>query len=329
MKLREKGKEEVAVSITRNFVPCMSLRTRFWCFTLNNPRYTLDVELNIPEVRYCVWQHELSESGTEHLQGYIEFAGAVGLARVRRLIPKAHWEPRRGTALEASAYCKKEETRIDGPWEYGTMGEGQGSRSDLAAFKTAIESGKTDVELKDEFFALFLRYHKMINTVRELSLPPRSQKTEVWFLYGPPGAGKSYWVKQREPDAYWKQPGDAWFDGYRGQDAIVLDEFRKCIQWAMLLQLCDAYPLRVPVKGGFSSVVAKRLYITTNRRPAELYKNSEDDPDKFPLDALTGRIEHFLVFVQGIEFPRMPRSDRHLDVSIREFDNYADALEYM
>ena len=49
---------------------------------------------------------------------------------------------------------------------------------------------------------------------------------EVWVLWGPSGTGKSRWVAATWPDAFWKSPESKWWDGYSGQETVVLDDFK-------------------------------------------------------------------------------------------------------
>nr|AHC72202.1 master replication initiator protein [Faba bean necrotic stunt virus] len=87
-----------------------------WCFTLNNPLSPLFLH---ESMKYLVYQIEQGESGNVHFQGYIEMKKRTSLAGMKKLIPGAHFEKRRGTQGEARAYAMKEESRIEGPWEYG------------------------------------------------------------------------------------------------------------------------------------------------------------------------------------------------------------------
>lgn len=95
-----------------------------WVFTLNNPTAQEEALLNslVPNVAvYVVFQREKGEvQGTEHFQGYIELKAKKTLHAMRSLLERAHLEPRKGTQQQAIDYSKKEDTRIDGPWEFGT-----------------------------------------------------------------------------------------------------------------------------------------------------------------------------------------------------------------
>lgn len=81
-------------------------------------------------VTYMVYQLEVGAEGGEHYQGYMEFMGKHSFASICAIpgMARAHLEPRRGTPLQADAYCRKADTRVDGPWSWGVMKE-QGEKS--------------------------------------------------------------------------------------------------------------------------------------------------------------------------------------------------------
>lgn len=149
-----------------------------WCFTLNNP--TDDERTHLaslstsasPVVSYLVVGREVGDSGTPHLQCFVQCDRRISLARCRRLIsPRAHYEIARGTPLEAANYCKK-----DGDFdEYGQLSAGQGKRNDwedLRAFvvdKGAVPSNR---ELASTFPALFSRSTRLREICASFLPPP-------------------------------------------------------------------------------------------------------------------------------------------------------------
>lgn len=264
------------------------MTSRNWCFTLNNPDGQINVDLELhPQMRYAVYQLEQGEHGTTHYQGYVEFAKPQRLSAMKNLLPTAHFENRRGTRDQARAYCMKEDTRIEGPFEIGNFeAGGQGSRIDIKKLKEDIDKGDTDKQLWDNHAAAYLRYYKAIDRIRLFMCAPRNTKTKVTFIYGPPATGKSYQAQQL-PNAYWKQRSN-WWCGYRSGQSVVLDEFYGWLPWGTMLQIMDEYPLIVETKGGQVVFTAPELIITSNKLPTQWYNES------YPLQALIRRIDRYV-----------------------------------
>jgi hypothetical protein len=85
---------------------------KMWCFTWNNydsskvPEFR---DLLHKEGKY-IFQAEVGESGTAHLQGYIEFNEKCRpLSRIK--IKEIHWEKAKGTKRENQKYCSKLNTK--------------------------------------------------------------------------------------------------------------------------------------------------------------------------------------------------------------------------
>ena len=66
------------------------------------------------------------------------------MGKVKKLfdINFIHLEIRRGTQQQARDYCQKHDTRVDGPWEYGTPHKA-GKRNDIEEMYDDIEEGFT------------------------------------------------------------------------------------------------------------------------------------------------------------------------------------------
>lgn len=289
---------------------------RAWCFTLNNP--TIDSATlfgHLQYARYAVYQHERGEQDTLHAQGYVEFTRPVRLAALKKMLATAHWEPRMGTREQARAYCMKEDTRVDGPWEHGLFSSGgAGTRTDLQDLKRKIDEGASIEEIADEHFKEFLRHERGIRAYKLLKNPKRDWKTKVIVLVGMPNSGKSHWARTNYPDAYWKQ-NSKWWCGYDNHETVIMDDFYGWLPWSVLLNIMDCYPVQVETKGGNCNFVAKTLIITSNADPNTWYdyKNSHMN-----WAALERRIDQFY----GCKYLDDTRILKDFGTDYRAFSNY-------
>lgn len=252
-------------------------QTRFWMFTINNYQDAAEPG-RWEKAEYVVWQAEKGESGTPHLQGYAVMHDRCRISGMKKVHPTAHWEPRAGTHLQAKAYVTKAETRVDGPWEVGEEPESeQGKRNDLLSLKRRLDAGATESQIAqdDETFPVWAKYGKVIPRYRMLTGRQRDWHTYCHVLWGPPGVGKSRKARDLAgPDAFWlaRPAGQtAWFDGYIGQETVVIDEFYGWLSLDLLCRLLDRYPCNVETKGGSVSFVARRIFITSNTAPTQWY----------------------------------------------------------
>lgn len=138
------------------------------CFTLNN--YS-DLEESIVRgsvgevgIKYIIYGKEVGESGTPHLQGYMQVNHDKYDRLKRRFGDRIHLEKQRGDSAEARDYCKK-----DGEWyEFGryehiaSPKKRQGERKDLDLVKEAIKEGKSYDELVDTHFGTVAKYGRFI-----------------------------------------------------------------------------------------------------------------------------------------------------------------------
>ena len=137
---------------------------------------------------------------TPHLQGYIYFEHQTALPKCKRLLPRAHLEPQRGTISQAINYCHKDKdfyefgNRPETPEEKGKRGrEGIEQRWKLA------KEGRFE-ELPPEHFKIYKAIY--------LEYKPKPKKLEGELLnewiWGPPGSGKSTLAEKENPIFYEK-----------------------------------------------------------------------------------------------------------------------------
>jgi len=248
-------------------------QNRNWCFTVNNPDSQLAPEEDgwSVHVSFTTWQLELSETGTEHFQGYLECVGKKSLAQLKALpgLETAHLEVRRGTQSQAIAYANKADTRVEGPWSWGEAKE-QGKRSDLLDMKRAVDAGASIKDLWDSNFSSMIRYNRSFKEYKRITTPVRDWIPLIIVIIGPSGVGKSRLARQLFPEAYWKT-NSKWWDDYDGQKDVVWDEFKGYYGFQDLLRVLDSTPLSVETKGSSVQFVAETICFTSNFHPSEWY----------------------------------------------------------
>ncbi len=269
---------------------------------------------------YAVWQLECCpDTQRLHLQGYVEFRQKVRLSQLQTYMPGAHWEERRGTQAQARDYCRKEDTRISGPYEIGEFVEQErGQRNDLVTIKRKLDAGVEFHEVwKDEVhFAACCRNYRSLERYSNLTDSPRSWKTLVYVYWGPTNVGKSTHVAEvAGSDAFYASPstrgGYSWFDLYRGQAFAVLDEFYGVVPFGFLLRLLDFLPMLVEWKGSSRQWKPRVVFITSNKSPLDWYV----DP-KLHVESLYRRLTRvyyvsaFDCVTEDPDFPRGPDEEK-------------------
>ncbi len=303
----------------------MSLHNgRYFVFTWNNPNLDPDdfhASFAGTGDSFLIFQREKGENGTEHYQGYVEFSRNKGISQLKSLNSQIHWENRRGTQAQAIDYSGKEDTRVDGPWQYGEPKKlnNTGVSPD---FLVTVKQAKRLRDVYDSHPDDMRKYPRFAETVRSLYPPPPEDKApEVILLIGPPGTGKTRYVRSREEreDLYVKPcDRDFWMNGYDGHPAVLLDDFAGAsnhVTLTNLLQLIDRYQISVSTKHGHAWWQPERIYITTNIHPSNWY-GYEDRMIHYK--ALQRRFTQVVIF-DGIylpghqELPNVLRKDQLVD----------------
>jgi len=267
---------------------------RNFLFTINNPTEVLDPS-DWMGCTYCVYQMEIGEEGTEHFQGYAEFNNAKSFGTVKSLpgLERAHIEKRKGSAKQARDYCMKEDTRVDGPYEWGIC-SAQGKRSDLEVVKKKLDENVPMKRVAQEHFDVYVKYHKAFAVYKSLIMEKRSWAMDLVFLLGPTGTGKTRTAMELAgEDVYIKPPGP-WWDNYNGEHTIVWDEFYgHSYPFTELLQVLDRYPLLIPFKGGFHQFSSKRIIFTSNQEPENWYNGQRTHQVSWENNPLNRRIRDY------------------------------------
>lgn len=246
---------------------------RNWCFTLNN--YTPEEEAAIQkwEVTYMVYGHEVGESGTPHLQGYVKFQATKRLGAIKKLLPRAHWEQAKGDGKSNYAYCSKEDKE---PFEIGEIPKTRGAaggEGQKRKYEDAYENAKKN-KLEDIPKDILVKHYSTFKTIAKdhmEQLPSLDVLDNHWW-HGPTGTGKSRAAYTAYPGAYRKQC-NKWWDGYQDEEVVIIDDFDKKhdILAHHLKIWCDHYPFIAEVKGGARMIRPKTIILTSNYTPEAIW----------------------------------------------------------
>lgn len=230
--------------------------------------------------KYCIGQiEECPNTAKKHLQFYIRFRVNRRFSWLKKNLPRTiHWEVAKGNFDQNYEYCSKLESRIDGPFEYGDR-PAQGSRKDLVRLQESLDGGKSIQEISKEHFPQFLKYRNSISAYVLLHQPPRMWEMENYIFWGKTGSGKTravYDTSEINGDTVYplsqNANGTVWFDGYGGDDVVLIDDFYGWIKISYMLKLMDRYPMMVQVKGSALPFISKKIIITSNKPPNEWYQ---------------------------------------------------------
>lgn len=255
------------------------MNSRRWLGTIYNENY--DDELSriskLDHVRYVIGQlEECPTTGKLHIQCYVELDSPRKFQYFKS--GASHWEKAKGSPAQCIEYCSKEETRVHPPLEFGER-KTQGARTDLEEVKGLLDSGASIKDVAQSHFKEYCKYRHAFNEYLVLTRQSRDWEMEVYILWGKSGSGKTRAVYDRArsedlsvfPLAQ-NNGGTIWWDGYIGQDIVLIDDFYGWIKISYMLKLMDRYPMNVQVKGGTVPFCSKIIYITSNTEPELWYQ---------------------------------------------------------
>jgi len=224
---------------------------RDWCFT----SFDTVVEFNKDVVKYICWGDEVCpDTGREHLQGFVVFKKTGRIPQVKRWLgsDSVHVESRRGSKDQARDYCFK----------------AGGSKFEFGEFESLTKEElfkKPKRFIVENYPEFYCRFHRVINENQ-----PKGEKwrgVDVVWIWGAPGTGKTREVMEMD-EVYKLDYPYKWFDGYYGEDILLLDDYvEDAIPRGQLLNLLDGYRQRLETKGGHTWALWTKVYITSNKDP--------------------------------------------------------------
>lgn len=243
-------------------------KCRSWFCVWNNPQEfftgceppdmaerALDMWINDHPTRTGAVAYCISAQGLIHFHMVLEDSNMARFSALKKIYPKAHLEPTKGTKEQAEDYINKrgkfaeKGEQVVYVAKYGEIKGSQGQRKDLEIIQSYIDQGMTPRSIMGLQIG-FRRYEKLI---RDAYFFKRSNETKflrevrvIWHV-GDSGTGKTYSIMDLieahgEEDVYlvtdYENGG---LDKYAGEHYLFLDEFRGQIRYSTLLTMLQGY----------------------------------------------------------------------------------------
>lgn len=254
-----------------------------WCLTWNNPphdAFEILAALYDPEVfSYIVAGWEIAPStGTEHLQMFIQFVVKKRLQSVRRMFPGTFAAPMNTTAINAAVYCKKDQQYC----EFGTLISN--TTTNACKFQQFIDQAR-DGKLDEMDPSMLVRHYstakKLQSEIPDSEIVTLDIAAGIW-VHGSPGCGKTTTVTNlyKVPTEAFGKTRSKWWDGYRGQDVVIIDELPPKIDDDLLLNLKiwgDRHIFSAEIKGSSIQVRPSLIIVTSNWTIEQSLAHHSDD----------------------------------------------------
>lgn len=250
-----------------------------WVWTINTKcgQTEPDEPTFSSDVLFATWQKERGALGNVHYQGCFWLKGTKNLTNAKVALGVGHAHMEKAINWErAVQYCRKPDTRIDGPWDHGAepVGPGQGARTDVQLAVTTLKRTRDLAETAEKHAATFVKYHAgMQRYLQLLTKPRRRPNLRIWCLYGETRTGKTTAAWDIFPNLYVLFDAKApWMDGYNEHREVLIDDYGDGkMNIHMLKRVLDQWPMQVPVKGSSTPWNPEIIIITTNQTVNDWY----------------------------------------------------------
>jgi len=131
----------------------------------------------------------------------LNFKEGVRLAALKKHCSKSHFEMVKKDN-GAAKYCMKEDTRVDGPWEYGEKPVERNSKTDWEEVKANAISGNFEAIPAD----ILIKHYQNLKRIRvdHITTKDVEECRGIW-IWGAPGTGKTHHARtQYGEDIYIK-----------------------------------------------------------------------------------------------------------------------------
>ena len=253
-----------------------------------------------------VVSRELHESGEPHLHAYVKYKSQK-TARTKTFDFKGH-HPNVQSCKNYYAvvkYIKKDKDYLEEGIDTKQYVEARENKKSTIGAKL-IKKEQTVEQAVAENPELIFQYGTLKKNVENylLNTTPHEDFERVnYWIVGEPGIGKSQWVRRTFKSLYTKAQ-NKWWDGYRGEEAVLLDDLDSNTLGHYLKIWGDNYAITGEIKGGTIPLPYKQMIITSNYMISQLWRE-----DKTMAAAIARRFKTYTVtgdYQSGYELADYP-----------------------
>lgn len=251
-------------------------KARYWLLTLHDPNW------NPPQELKTLWQwvrgqKEIGNStGAIHWQIFVSYKKAVRLRQIKTDFGNSvHAEPSRSSAAEE--YVFKEETRVEGTqFELGEKAFQRNNAEDWSRIWEKAKKGQIN-DIADEMPNVAIQHYRTLKMIAMdfMECPPDLTVTAGIWIHGPPGVGKSFYARQCYGTNLYLKAQNKWWDGYQGQQNVLLDDLDSDCLGHYLKIWADKYAFTAECKGSSVQIRPKNFIVTSNYTIDELFAKDQ------------------------------------------------------
>lgn len=294
---------------------------RHFAFTYNNYQKDENWSLNLVEAlryldaNYYIWGKEIAPStGTPHLQGYVQLKKRKYFSTICKHLRNIHITIVRGSSQDNINYCKKVDTEYYEFGEHRSVARGRAKqKEDWDILVNLASEGQLD-EIREHNPREYALYYRTWNQMKMDNMVTVAEPKICLWIYGEPGIGKSRAAWDLFPDAYPKM-ANKWWDGYKGQPDVVLDDLGTHMLFDLIKRWSDRYRVIGEVKGMSCSLRFVNFVITSNYSIRDLAAKSNFEVDEITIQAIQRRFVEVQALKWNEEFQDLEVLDvRHSKV---------------
>lgn len=203
-----------------------------------------------------------------HLQGYARWKSAKTGSAVKKWLGRndAHLELPISGDYENHAYCVKENNVVV---QWGeTPTEPTNKHSDWEWVADQVKHGKSLLSMLEEKPHM-TRY---VSSIRQLVSETEVKQQAAWrdvettYVWGAAGIGKSRAIMEKHghENVYRITDKKNPWDGYRGEEVVVFEEYRSNFGVENMLNWLDGYPIMLPCRYANRPALFTKVYLLTN-----------------------------------------------------------------